>query len=630
MWRSIWLPAILVVIGCGGGPAPAPESSAGADPGAPSITHGPMLGRIGDDSVGVWARMSEPGSFRIFYGRTPDSMTQSIQVETAWDHDNANWGLLDNLESNTKYYYEVTAASAVQGTPELTGHFHTLPAQGDYFHPDHNPRGLPNIRFEFGCGNNQNLDAGSAFGPDLPTFQTMHDTLVRDDERNRIDFAIQNGDWLYEDDDARRYDPQSWMRQANCPRGRMPFVVQAMPSIVGVWENYKLYLSRGKPLANLHRYVPYFYTFDDHEIVNDVYGSGEVGRSDRRAVFRDIGLRAWYDYLGWANDMEDRSRDMLFGNATLTAGSDVLADPNARFDELGLPSDETLHVHWGTPDAGVMRGVDDTTGGDPNAGVYEVVERIDDDHLRIRPPARADSESAYSIGRRSYWRKRIANADFFFLDTRTYREMHDTSNRRGDISMLGETQREWLRMRMQTSEADFLFVVSSVNLTIPHVGGTGSAPGMPANKDDAWTAFLREREWLIKFWDDLDKPVMVLTGDLHNSFSIQVTDNVWEIASGPHNSVNHPASSEGDRPPNGRYDSFGRNVDIRWSTYLTDDTPNEHLSRPIYTLVSINNVFRNDRDSRPVWVAYPKPQVVFQFHDGVTGELLYAESVTAN
>jgi len=32
---------------------------------------------------------------------------------------------------------------------------------------------------------------------------------------------------------------------------------------------------------------------------------------------------------------------------------------------------------------------------------------------------------------------------------------------------------------------------------------------------------------------------------------------------------------------------------------------------------------------KTVHVAFPKPQVVFRYHDGFTGELLYAEAVPA-
>ncbi len=70
---------------------------------------------------------------------------------------------------------------------------------------------------------------------------------------------------------------------------KLPKCVEAMPNVVGVWENYKLYLSRGVELAKWHRNVPSFFTFDDHELVNDIYASGEAGQRDRRTVFRDIG-----------------------------------------------------------------------------------------------------------------------------------------------------------------------------------------------------------------------------------------------------------------------------------------------------------------------------------------------------
>ena len=80
-------------------------------------------------------------------------------------------------------------------------------------------------------------------------------------------------------------------------------------------------------------------------------------------------------------------------------------------------------------------------------------------------------------------------------------------------SLLGEQQKEWLIESMKTSDADFHFVVSSVNFMIPHVGG-GGADFDVALKDDAWTAFLDERETLIAFWDSLGRPVFVV-GDGH-------------------------------------------------------------------------------------------------------------------
>ena len=120
---------------------------------------------------------------------------------------------------------------------------------------------------------------------------------------------------------------------------------------------------------------------------------------------------------------------------------------------------------WGGPLAGVNIGKLDRVGGDPNAGVYEIVEVLDKNRLRIRPPAKQDGTPSYSIGRLPYYRTRIGNADFFGLDARGQRHMHDIQRRdKPGVSMLGQTQKKWLMDAMRNSDADFLFVISSVNM----------------------------------------------------------------------------------------------------------------------------------------------------------------------
>jgi hypothetical protein len=337
-------------------------------------------------------------------------------------------------------------------------------------------------------------------------------------------------------------------------------------------------------------------------------------------------VRGWYDYLGWANDVPWR-QEALFGKARLAQGSDVLTDPEADFTAWNPEESATLTVHWGGPSAGVNEKALDEIGGDPNAGVYAVEEVLDANRLRIRPAARATGESAYSIGRLNYWSMRVANAEYFYLDTRSHRQLHDVRDPFDpNVSLLGERQKGWLQREMRRSSADFLFVVSSVNLMVPHVG-----PGMAGpNKDEAWTAIAAERNEMIDFWDGLGKPVFVLTGDLHNSFAIKITGHVWEFASGPHNSGNHPAASEAGRPPNGAFESRGKQAEIRWSTYFLDDSATPRR-QPVYCIVRLQNVFNNPgKDGADRWVAYPRPQAIFQYYSGLTGDLLYAESILAN
>ncbi len=609
-----------VTWGCGAAPDP-----------SDSITHGPVLGRLGTTHVGVWARTSRPGDFNVFMGTDGDNLAMLATGATALEDDNTGWVLVEGLEPGTKYHYEIGTGDAPTGSEERSGTFHTLP-DGEAMRSEHNPDGRFNFRFEFACGNNQN-PSGSPIGTQLLTHGTMLRELVRQTEKSKIDFAILDGDWLYEND-SRLFSADQWREQAGIGEAETPRVVSLMPSITGVWENYKNFYNNGANLRAWHRSIPSYYTFDDHELLNDIYGAGEVGRRNRRAVFRDVGTRAWYDYLAWSNPMPE-TPGIVYGRAQLEAGSDILTDAEADF--TGLVAESMLHVHWGTPNWGAMLlpenpdGTDpDDEGGDPNAKVYEVVEVLDANRLRIRPAAVEDGNPVYSIGRRSYFNTRVSNAEFLYLDTRSYRMMHDTRDReRVGRTMLGETQKAWVKETMNASDADFFFIVSSVNFSISHVGGTGTANISESNKDDAWTAFLWEREEMIEFWNGLGKPVFILTGDLHNSFAIKVTDRVWEFASGPHNSTNHPLRSEGNRPKSGMYDSFGRDTEIRWSSFILNDTPNEWRKRPIYCVVQVNNVFNNPLDTGDRWVAFESPQAVFQYYDGLTGDLLYAESIVS-
>jgi len=589
------------------------------------VTHGPMLGRPGAHQMGVWARTAEPGSFLVRYGTSPDALTNvSDPVETALERDNTGWTLLTGLDADTEYFYEVVMSQDAEAPAERSGSFRTWPDPEELRDPELNPNGDFNFSFEFACGNNQS--PGDGIGPSLPTYDSMLANI-----KDSVDFAVLNGDWLYEE--KRDYSPESWSGQVGIEPDALPRLVELAPTITGVWENYKLYLERASNLSEWHREVPSYYTFDDHELLNDIYGTGTPGRRHRRTVFRDIGVKAWDHYLGWSNP-ELYRQDAWFGRTTFEAGSDVLEDPDADFTTLDLEQMANLHVHWGTPTAGVNDNELDTRDeeGDPNSQVYEIVEVLGPNRLRVNPPFPADSEQSYSIGRRAYSSVRVSNAEVIFLDTRSHRDMHDVTDRQGEgLSMIGEQQEEWMMDEMRSSDAEMFFVFSSVNFMIPHVGGTvGGAIADAGNKDEAWTVFLENRKRLIDFWDSLGKPVFVLTGDLHNSFAIKITDRVWEFASGPHNSRNHTASAEGGRAPNGPFDSFGREAEIRWSTYVRDDAPAELNHHPIYTVVQVNNVFDNPvEEGEHRWVRFPEPQIIFQYHDGWTGKLLYAESILA-
>lgn len=594
------------------------NAGAGERPAGPQVTHGPILGRLTHHSVGVWLRTSLPSEIRVRYGTDPQRMNDlSVIVKTRRDHDNTGWIELTGLEPDTVYHYHVLSPHSDRPDEESLGSFRTLPSVESYRHATHNPRGLFNFRFEVGACNSQRKGTAVA----LPAFRRLLDR-----HREQIAFSIQNGDWTYEE--KRDYPASAWLAAQGISNSAAPPVLEAAPVIAGAWENYKLYLERAPNLREFHRKVPSYFLFDDHELLGDITGTGNIGLRDRRAVFRDIGIQAWRDYVGWSNPRWHND-EIVFGQARLEAGSDVLQDASGRFAGLDPARAGTLMVLWNEPTAGINEDEYDGVGGDPNAGVYEIREVLDARRLRIHPPARATGDIAYSIGRPQYTSFRVGNCEFFFLDTRSYRQRHDMKKPFDPgVAFLGARQKAWLKEHMSRSDADFLFVVSTVSVMLPHLEPRAKTPEQ-ANENDSWSAAGAERREMLAFWKSLQRPVILLTGDIHNSYAIKVSDQVWEFLSAPRNSFNTFSSDAGNPPASGPFEWLGEKVDIRWSTRVPEDAASPRFN-PMYSIVQVNNVQETPGASEGRrWSAYPRPQLVFQFFSALTGELLYAESVSA-
>ncbi|MEM0896000.1 MAG: alkaline phosphatase D family protein, partial [Verrucomicrobiota bacterium] len=285
------------------------------------ISHGPILGRPGNDTMSVWARTSEPSTFIVRYGTNPENLDDeaTLAEPTTLDNDCTGIVTLDGLQAGTRYYYEVSTPDTLY--LPIQGNFRTWKKSEEVTDETLNPEGLFNFKFEFACGNNPKPEGGAGYA------MRVYD-ILNERHREEVDFAILNGDWLYEQ--KREYRPDEWAHQVKIAPDALPFTVSTMPNIVGCWENYKIFLDRAENLSEWHRHVPTFYTADDHELVNDIYGSGETGFKNRRAVVRDVATAAWFDYLAWANPTE-YPREAHIGRAQLEAGSDVLTDPNSDF-----------------------------------------------------------------------------------------------------------------------------------------------------------------------------------------------------------------------------------------------------------------------------------------------------------
>lgn len=202
------------------------------------VTHGPLLGKPEAHRMRVWARTERAGSFVVKYGTSEAVLDQtSATATTIADHDYTGWVSLEDLKAGTTYHYQVFVNDLASGPP---GCFRTLPDPADYQNAEHNPRGLFNYRFQFGSCANQNPKNG--IGPSLPTFATMQREL-----QDKVSFSIMNGDFIYEE--HRSMPVTDWSAQVGLTPAQTPVVVNLAPTVVGVWQNYKSYLSRGVNLS---------------------------------------------------------------------------------------------------------------------------------------------------------------------------------------------------------------------------------------------------------------------------------------------------------------------------------------------------------------------------------------------
>ena len=570
------------------------------------LTHGPLLGRPTATSMRIWVRTAEPTSFRVVASdRLPLSAnTPSTDGATRAEADNTGWVEISSLEPNRRYFYGVVTETGLvdlrMDVDDPWPSFRTLPDDTSNADALNNPDGLFNFRFSVGCCQRQKAQGDpreNFIDADPPAYARLLQRHADD-----LAFHVVNGDYTYEE-------------VLDGTRG-------------GYANNYKLYYERGRNVSKFMRYVPSLIQYNDHEVNDNIDGSGQVGLGDGRYLVRDDGLAVWQDYAGWANDPSPQKGTLRFGQARLQVDDDVLFDPDADFSNLKPSQVSTIHVgHY-------MKGDGQTKQdrGGANIGVYGLVDVIDEHRLRVTPPFKASGEAPYSVGTHHYFDRRVGNCHFFVLDTRGERSKFLGEDRVDDPDsfILGETQRRWLLEGVTTTDADFLFIISPDPWTVVHSGYHVRPERGFASKGDGFCGYLHEREQILPVFDRLEKPVMIFTGDVHNAFSIQITDNVWEFMCGPLNSAGHPIGTAGLPPFGGWFDSAGRTVKVKWALGFPDNVRYNRLRQTCYAVVQVNNVMNAPRPQGVGYqhVSYDEPQVVVQWYDGRTGNLLYAEGIS--
>jgi len=567
------------------------------------ITHGPILGGVTESSVKIWIRSQEAMPFDILISeQLPFDSAIRYSGETQSKHDFTGWIEINQLQPNTRYYYAVQLrgeivdirASVNQPWPS----FQTLPDETSFAHP-YNPDGRFNFSFSIGaCQRQRSPENTYGIYANPPVFNTLWEK-----HRDKVSFHIINGDYTYEE-------------TLNGDK-------------TGLENNYKLYLNRGQSLNRYLRDVPMMTLFNDHEVTDNIDGAGEPGLKNGNYLVRDPALEVWQYYANWANDSAPHRGNLRFGNAKLESGSNILYDPDADFSDLNLAQVSTLHI--GPFYKGGSEKLPLSERGGRNAGVYQVEKIIDRHRLQISPPLEEANTGPYSIGTHHYFDRLIGNCHFVFIDTRSERSKfhgHESAYDK-EAFVLGKTQRKWFLDTVNQSPAEMIFVVSGDPWVIYHsafhVRGTDTE-----TKGDGFAGYVHEREILIEALDKIEKPILILSGDVHHPFAAQITDNVWEFLCSPMNSANHPLGTAGLPPLGGWFDSQGRKVKIKWCGGYPDNVHYLRQRHSIYTVIDVNNIIRAGRNDGPGYqfLAYDEPQVIVRFHDGYTGDLLYAEGIS--
>jgi phosphodiesterase/alkaline phosphatase D-like protein len=243
---------------------------------ATGVTHGPILGRPTSSSIRLWVRTLEESEVEVVYD-THLLLREDAPSVTGRSRASRDMiALVDvgNLEPDTRYFYGLRV-NGVMADLRMDFHdewpsFRTLPDATACADEVHNPKGLFNVCFAVGHCASQNPFVSGGQYVSTPAY----DTLLRE-HANEAMFGIVNGDVIYEE--------------------------ERDGTLEGVRDNYKLYFSRGRSFNNLFRRLPAMFTFDDHDVGWDIHGCGQVGLGDGSHLIRDLGLKAYQEYLSWAN-----------------------------------------------------------------------------------------------------------------------------------------------------------------------------------------------------------------------------------------------------------------------------------------------------------------------------------------
>ena len=93
-----------------------------------TVTSGVMSGDVTSNSAVVWSRASAPATMQVVYSVNAELENSSIvEGKAIAETDFTAKVLLEDLEADTNYYYQVTFTNGVNSSESVQGSFKTAP-----------------------------------------------------------------------------------------------------------------------------------------------------------------------------------------------------------------------------------------------------------------------------------------------------------------------------------------------------------------------------------------------------------------------------------------------------------------------------------------------------------------------
>jgi alkaline phosphatase D len=250
-----------------------------AQPAAPTVTHGVVVGDVTARAAVLWARANRSAELNVRLSGGRHGPIERVRVVAADDFT----GLvrLEGLRPDTRYGYRVSFTAGNGRGPVVQGSFQTAPASND----------ATAVELAFGgdlAGQNVCRDAQEGF-PILDTIRAREPDLF-----------VGLGDMVYADNAC-----DSTGRYGNAQHGGLPIAVD----LPGFWEHWR-YNRGDRASQQLLRSTSYVGVWDDHEVVNDF---GPLTDAPTAAPYAGanllpLGLDAFLDYTPIASSPDTPKR----------------------------------------------------------------------------------------------------------------------------------------------------------------------------------------------------------------------------------------------------------------------------------------------------------------------------------